>query len=318
MPVYNAMPYLGRAIESILSQSYSDFDFFIGDDGSTDGSWECIMDYAARDARIKPTRSANRLGPAASSNWTARMAQSPLIARMDADDICHSDRLKRQIEVLSAFPNAALVGSISDTINAKDEITRGANYWYLLSKEATPIAHASIIYRKNCFDAIGGYDESCDYVEDSELYVRMAIQGDLLAISTPLLSSRMAGTSARIKDDPDQVERAIARYSKSAKQGARMSSHAFLAIGSVRLWSGQPPGVFLRMLRRMELLPLSKSVRPLAWAALGAVSPMLLLQLAKLSHAAKNDRALRAIKKDHVYLWTRKGPAQELGLVKAQ
>src|SRR6185503_10477643 len=118
MPVRNAMPYLDDAIASILLQSHENFELIIGDDGSTDGSSERIDEWARRDGRIRVIRNGGSgLGPAGSSNWVARAARHPLIARMDADDISMPDRLRAQVLALRADPEAVIVGSLFDYVD---------------------------------------------------------------------------------------------------------------------------------------------------------------------------------------------------------
>src|SRR5213083_1372349 len=87
MPVHNALPFLSWSIESILEQTFSDFEFIILDDGSTDGSLELLQEWAQRDARIQVHQNDKRLGLSGSSNAVVGKARAPIVARMDADDV---------------------------------------------------------------------------------------------------------------------------------------------------------------------------------------------------------------------------------------
>ena len=89
MPVRNALPFLDAAISSILEQSFADFELIIGDDGSTDGSSDRLRAWSARDPRIRLLHRSESGGPVGSSNWVANAARTPIVARMDADDIAH-------------------------------------------------------------------------------------------------------------------------------------------------------------------------------------------------------------------------------------
>src|SRR3954447_9691746 len=89
MPVRNALPYLDAAVESILGQTFRDFEFVILDDASTDGSTERLRHWASRDARIRLLEESRNLGPVLSSERVARAARAPVVARMDADDISY-------------------------------------------------------------------------------------------------------------------------------------------------------------------------------------------------------------------------------------
>src|SRR5688572_6099446 len=100
MPVYNALPFLDHSINSILTQTFSDFEFVIFDDASTDGSVEQLRAWTTRDNRIKLHESKTRLGLSGSSNAVIAHARASMIARMDADDIAHPHRLARQWEIM--------------------------------------------------------------------------------------------------------------------------------------------------------------------------------------------------------------------------
>src|SRR6185369_14969127 len=110
MPVHNALPYLDAAVESILSQTFGEFEFVILDDASTDGSTERLRQWASRDPRIRLIEEPRNLGPAGSSERVARAASAPIVARTDADDICYPTRLAEQLDVLGRFPDVGVVG----------------------------------------------------------------------------------------------------------------------------------------------------------------------------------------------------------------
>src|SRR5689334_8878938 len=115
MSVYNGVRFLSQAIVSILGQSFGDFEFLIVDDGSDDGSWEILQRHAG-DARIRLIRQDNR-GLAASLNRGLAEARSPLVARMDADDVARPHRLQTQIDFLRERPEIVLVGSAVEIID---------------------------------------------------------------------------------------------------------------------------------------------------------------------------------------------------------
>src|SRR5580765_5837708 len=110
MPVYNALPFLDDSIGSILVQTFSDFEFVILDDASTDDSSKRLRDWAARDQRIRLHQSDKQLGLSGSSNAVVAHARAPIVARMDADDVAHPDRLKRQWEIIRHQPEVVAVG----------------------------------------------------------------------------------------------------------------------------------------------------------------------------------------------------------------
>src|SRR4051812_13818287 len=101
MTVRNLAPYVRESVESILAQSFRDFEFIIRDDGSDDGTTEILRSLQGRDPRISLQLGTVGLGPSASSNAVLAGAKGALVARMDGDDWSHPDRLRRQVEVLS-------------------------------------------------------------------------------------------------------------------------------------------------------------------------------------------------------------------------
>src|SRR5215217_4825109 len=125
MPVYNAMPYLDIAVESILGQTFGDFEFVILDDASTDGSRQRLREWAGRDSRIRLLEEKRNLGPALSSQRVACAARAPIVARMDADDVSYPGRLAEQLDVLDSFPAVGVVGGLYDTIDASGRKIRG-------------------------------------------------------------------------------------------------------------------------------------------------------------------------------------------------
>src|SRR5882672_10272667 len=109
MPVYNALPFLDESITSILGQTLTEFEFVIYDDGSTDGSTEVLREWSRKESRIRLFESNTRLGLSGSSNAVVSKARAAIVARMDADDISHPDRLKRQWEIIDNHPEIAVV-----------------------------------------------------------------------------------------------------------------------------------------------------------------------------------------------------------------
>jgi glycosyltransferase involved in cell wall biosynthesis len=145
MPVRNALPHLDAAVQSILGQSFADFEFVILDDASTDGSRERLRELAAFDSRIRLIEVDEKLGPVASSNMVAQAAQAPFVGRMDADDISYPNRLGEQLRVLHDNPEAGVVASLCDTIDSGGRILRQPEAWRLSRPSPfVPFAHGSM------------------------------------------------------------------------------------------------------------------------------------------------------------------------------
>lgn len=321
MPVRNAMPYLPAAIDSILTQSFRDFELIIGDDSSTDGSLECARAIAARDPRIRLICSSVRLGPVGSSNWVAREARAPLVARMDADDISHPDRLILQLKALALNPDAVLVGSLYRLIDSSGRLTRGMDRSTLLPRSLPPIAHTSVFYRKSAFDEVGGYSSESNYFEDADLYRRMAKVGSILVIADELVAYRFAGSGARLKDERRSVERALnampgvlsPNNGRKYQQSTKLAPEVFREFGTLRLWANQRPAILLQMATRMRLLPLRDSLRVFVWALLCSISPPMVRRASRARVAWRNWRTRKLLPQGHLYRWIERQPCTDLG-----
>ena len=248
MPVHNARPYLDEAIGSIVGQSFRDFEFVILDDGSTDGSGELLRVWADKDARIRLVTSSSRSGPAGSSNRVVAESRAALIARMDADDIAHPDRLRRQMELFRCEPDAVLAGVLHDTVDENGRCVRPADIARATRRSLfPPFNHGSVMMRRRAFEAVGGYRGACDYWEDIDLYLRMARVGRILVIPEPLFSYRLSATSVRLVSASDTVLEAYDRMYDcldhhrerrtydallSGRNAGRLSPRAFELLGS--------------------------------------------------------------------------------------
>jgi GT2 family glycosyltransferase len=280
MPVRDAGPYLDASIKSILEQTHQDFEFVIRDDGSTDGSTERLRQWAARDARIKLFVGDRPLGPAASSNWVVAHSSGEFVARMDADDICHPDRLKRQIAILAEAPDACLVGSLWEGIDETGRNVRPRDRWRLSRPCAfSPFPHGSIMFRRQAFEQVGGYRAEANFWEDADLYLRMAMIGRLLVLPDSLYLHRSSNLSTRLTSNQEVVEQAVDRMYRRMGGFAPLPAdgkvlpRVFVSLGSTRLWSGRSPAVLRRLLQRARLGWDAESATVLLWAVWGSISP---------------------------------------------
>ncbi len=180
MPVYNAGSYLKSAIDSVLDQEYTDFEFIIINDGSTDDSLKTIKKYAEKDSRIKLFSRKNE-GYASALNWAIDLSNGKYIARMDADDISQKDRFKEQVTYLDKHPECAVLAC---RIQPVDENSSPISEWEadrialepkqirsLMIKENC-IAHPSIMARASIMHHFR-YDASLSPSEDYDLWLRL-------------------------------------------------------------------------------------------------------------------------------------------------
>jgi len=197
MPVYNAERYLRPAVESILAQTFGDFEFLIVNDGSSDGSRKIVESYA--DPRIKLVDNPRNMGLAKTLNRGLSLAAGDLIARQDADDISYPDRLRRQVEFLDNHPEVALVGAQARMI---DEVGRpnGLRFdrcceyesirWDLLFDNS--FTHTSVMFRRAIVAGeMDGYDESFNYCQDYDLWSRVASRYRVMNIPAVLVDYRV-------------------------------------------------------------------------------------------------------------------------------
>jgi glycosyltransferase involved in cell wall biosynthesis len=177
MPVYNAEKYLTEAIKSILTQTLTNFEFIIIDDGSTDGSLEIIRHFSLEDHRIRLIKNDQNLGVADSLNKGIMAAGGIYIARMDADDISMPERLQKQTDFLRLNPEVGFCGS---WVKAKFE-SRDMVWEYPISNEAircrllfaNSFAHPSVIFSRELFVKKRlFYNRAYETAEDYELWVR--------------------------------------------------------------------------------------------------------------------------------------------------
>lgn len=321
MPVHNAMPYLPAAVESILAQTFTDFELFIGDDCSTDGALDCIRAFAARDPRIRYARSDVRLGPVASSNWVADEARARIVARMDADDISHPRRFELQMKVLAQHPDAAIVGTLNDLIDHDGKRLRDRDNSILLLGKLVPFAHPSIMYRNAVFQQVGRYREGTDYFEDTDLLMRILKISSILVIAETLLSVRLYGGSARLTDDQRVIARALVAASRVIAIGElpknrreKITPGNFRALLEHTLWSGVAPSRMLPLLRRMNMSPAYESIPTVFWVGLCMASPWIARNIGRLRVSWRNWSTRNLYKAGHVYRWIPGRLAIDLGL----
>ena len=202
MPVYNAVRYVQASVRSVLSQTYTDFELIVIDDGSDDGSTELLEALARDDARIR-LRSRPNTGYIRALNEGLGLARGVYIARLDADDLAHPDRFALQVAALDTDAKLVAVGAQADMIDdtgaeiadapvplTHDEIER-----YHLAG-ASMIHHPAVMMRRDAVVAVGGYLEGIEPCEDFDLWLKLGEIGRLANLPQKLLSKRLLADSA--------------------------------------------------------------------------------------------------------------------------
>lgn len=331
MPVHNGMPYVEETVASILAQTMTDFEFVIGDNGSTDGTAEALERWARSDSRIRLLRRESKSGLAGGGNWVVAESRAPLVAIAHADDLSHPDRLRRQADLMDAEPDLDLAGTLWNGIDRDGRQVRPADRWRLVRETPfAPFSHSSAMFRRAAFDRAGGYRAEAEYWEDLDLYYRIAAFGRVGVIPETLATVRHADVSARLRDDPESVENAVDLMFRSTEVYRRGGDHGslfgtampadrllhpltFVSCGSTRLWSGESPAILKRMWRRGGFRPTPSGVRALVWVIWGTLSPKSLRFVLRGLLHARNLVALPLIGDRSFVEWKprhRRGPAR--------
>lgn len=204
MSVCNGKEYLTEAINSVLSQTLSHFEFIIIDDGSTDGSSEVLVSAAERDPRIHLIRNEKNLGLTMSLNLGVKIARGKYIARMDADDICLPDRIECQLKYM--LENTAVDLVYADTLFIDKYSSPICESWRPKTVNKVLncleihnfIPHPIVMFKKSTFVRLGGYDEQCSTGQDVNLWIRMRKQGCVFGyLDKVLLKYRLNPSSVR-------------------------------------------------------------------------------------------------------------------------
>jgi glycosyltransferase involved in cell wall biosynthesis len=218
LPVFNAESTLPRAIGSMQSQTLADWELIVIDDGSTDDTRSAVLKQARHEPRLQPILG-EHFGLVAALNQGLAHAKAPLIARMDADDIAHSERLAEQVAFLEAHRDIGLVGCLVafggdpesaggyalhvdwlNTLVNPDEIA-------LNRFVESPFAHPSVVFRRELSEQFGAY-RSGDFPEDYELWLRWLEAGVRMAKVREVLLTWM--------DSPGRLSRCHPRYDVEA------------------------------------------------------------------------------------------------------
>lgn len=204
MPVYNTKgEYLREAIESILNQTYTNFEFLILDDGSTEETTINTLNfYAKKDSRIRIIKGIHK-GLGNALNKLIEESTGEYIARMDSDDISFPQRFEKQIKYLEKHPDVSILSASYTTFPKEKTVKLPEKVGYLDLFESCCIAHPCVIFRKSDFDKYDlRYNETLDVSEDYELWSRAIRFLKFANIQEPLLKYRMLNNSlSRSKKD---------------------------------------------------------------------------------------------------------------------
>ena len=210
--VYNGEIYLKKCIESILNQTFSDFEYIILNNGSTDNTAKILKLYT--DPRLRVIHQEN-LGISRSLNKGINLSNSDLIAHLDADDYSMPQMLEKQVNFMEKHPDIVLCGSrwleligeklykqIVDFVETDQAIKKSMSLF-------NPFSHSAVIFRKKAFLTAGGYSERFKYSQDYDLWVRMLAFGKTLILKEELAVVRIHEQSGSYKNARKQKLEAL-------------------------------------------------------------------------------------------------------------
>lgn len=234
MPAYNAERYVSEAIESMLDQSFPDFELVVVDDGSTDGTGEIVERFADRDPRVRLVRCEENGGIARALNRGLDAARGEYIVRMDSDDWSYPYRLERQVAFMDANPEVDVSGS---AIEVCDRALRPLNVRRYRTTDQelrervfhySPFAHPAVIYRTEAARAIGGYNPALSDADDYDFFLRLGRDGQFANLPDVLHRLRTRPDSVSQGKGPRTERLTIyTRFKAAIEYGYPMSGFEF-------------------------------------------------------------------------------------------
>jgi glycosyltransferase involved in cell wall biosynthesis len=207
MPAYNVAAYVREAVQSVLNQTFSDFELIIVDDGSTDDTAEMLKQLSSEDKRIRLFNQPH-VGVSAASNFAIEQARAELIARVDSDDVALPNRLEMQVRYMREHPECVALGSSMLLIDehglplypmSQIKFGHGPIEAALLTG-SWAIAQPSCMYRREAVIAAGGYQKNLSLHEDHDLFLRLAERGKLENLQEILQHYRQRSSSLTARE----------------------------------------------------------------------------------------------------------------------
>jgi glycosyltransferase involved in cell wall biosynthesis len=253
MSVYNGAPYLREAVDSMLAQTFTDFELILIDDGSVDETAAILSTYD--DPRISVHHQPNQ-GLVAALNRGLALARGELYARMDADDRSHPERLQKQVAFLNQYPTVGLVGAARRVIDETGAVCAPLLAYPTDNSQLQAdlllrncFCHGSVMVRRTCVEQVGMYRHEFSNVEDYDLWLRISEHFAVANLSEPLYDYRTHAQSISARIGPEMesctvraIKQALERRERALQDGNPANCYALaqgyvaLACAEVRLY----------------------------------------------------------------------------------
>ncbi|MDQ1538012.1 MAG: hypothetical protein QOE58_2405 [Actinomycetota bacterium] len=248
VPSYNNAPFIEATMDSILAQTYQDFELVVADHSSADRTWELLQPYRA-DPRVRLLRT--EAGGGAPRNWERVTAQArgELVKLVCGDDLIYPDCLRRQVEAMDANPSAVLVAAQRDLIDARGDILlsrRGlagltGRVSGRVAARHTVVAGSNIfgepgcvLFRRQALQDAGGWDSRHPFVIDEATYVNVLLNGDFVGIDTSLAAFRLSSSQWSVNLARKQSGQVIGFHHRLSRDAVGLLSRTDLLRGDAR------------------------------------------------------------------------------------
>jgi glycosyltransferase involved in cell wall biosynthesis len=216
LAVRDGVRWLPESVDSILGQSYPDVELVVVDDGSRDGSADWVA--GRRDSRLVLLRNERSEGLSAALNRGLAAVSGDYVARMDADDAAHPERLRIQVGVLERRPDVGLVGSRIETVDESgrphatsfDPPEGEALVAWRLLLFSNPVCHPTVLFRRSLLREVGGYDTSLTTSQDRDLWSRMLLVSRIVNVPERLVRYRVHANSVSVSRAAEQRRNSLA------------------------------------------------------------------------------------------------------------
>lgn len=299
MACSNEVAFVRASLESILRQDYADLEIIIVDDCSTDASAQIIMDVASREKRVRFIQNEKRMGLTASLIKAINYARGEYVARQDADDCSMPERLGKQVRYLESNPNVVLLGTMRYEMDDQSRFIKkpfgvhSARSISRLLRHGNVFTHGAVMFRKDAYNVVGGYDSRFKYAQDYDLWLRLSKVGAVHNLKDRLYCRRVnAGSISGARGGEQSIYAALGALKQAEIYDERIidayidrmasatdaddmmdAFHRFLkGINSRQVWLFVA-GVFMRCGQREQA--------SICWEASGAVTAKIQLILVK-------------------------------------